>query len=213
MEEGDYVEGLSESRGVMNDDGDVKDPKVDDQEEEEDLLGAGRASFGDDLETLDRRRTEELKLIGKFDSSSINPRRECWFLVDTKWLERWAKFVRGEGPPPGRITNEALVQTDLKTPVEGLMSKVDYRGVNPIVWFLYNEIYGRDAAKEICRYVIDIYEEEVPNKYRPEICAGPRRKAQVEVQKMRWRVEPPEIKSEETQSLCLCISDKVRRCL
>lgn len=34
----------------------------------EDELGAGRASYGDDLDTLDRRRTEELKLIGEFDS-------------------------------------------------------------------------------------------------------------------------------------------------
>lgn len=35
---------------------------------DEDDLGAGRASYGDDLDTLDRRRTEELKLIGEFDS-------------------------------------------------------------------------------------------------------------------------------------------------
>lgn len=35
---------------------------------DEDALGAGRASYGDDLDTLDRRRTEELKLIGEYDS-------------------------------------------------------------------------------------------------------------------------------------------------
>lgn len=35
---------------------------------DEDALGAGRASYGDDLDTLDRRRTEELKLIGQYDS-------------------------------------------------------------------------------------------------------------------------------------------------
>lgn len=35
---------------------------------DDDDLGAGRASYGDDLETLDRRRTEELKLIGDYDS-------------------------------------------------------------------------------------------------------------------------------------------------
>lgn len=39
--------------------------------------------------------------------ANINPRRECWFIVDTKWLQSWAKFVRGEGPPPGRISNES----------------------------------------------------------------------------------------------------------
>lgn len=42
----------------------------------------------------------------KLKRANINPRRECWFIVDTKWLQSWAKFVRGEGPPPGRISNE-----------------------------------------------------------------------------------------------------------
>ncbi|CAN0187629.1 unnamed protein product, partial [Laminaria digitata] len=42
--------------------------------------------------------------------ATINPRRECWFIVDTKWLQCWAKFVRGEGPPPGRISNEGTVR-------------------------------------------------------------------------------------------------------
>ncbi|CAN0266700.1 unnamed protein product, partial [Phaeothamnion confervicola] len=116
-------------------------------------LGAGRASYAgaDDLDTLDRRRTEELRLISKFDTSSINPRRESWFLVDTKWLERWAKFVRGEGAPPGHISNTSLLEADLRTARPGLRAKVDYRGVNPVVWFLYVEMYGKDEAPEICR--------------------------------------------------------------
>ena len=37
-------------------------------EADEDELGAGRAAYGDDLETLDKRRSEELKLIGEYDS-------------------------------------------------------------------------------------------------------------------------------------------------
>lgn len=39
-----------------------------DAHEEEDGLGAGKASYGDDLDTVDKRRSEELKLIGQFDS-------------------------------------------------------------------------------------------------------------------------------------------------
>ena len=49
--------GIGSDAGL--DGGDVK---------EDDDLGAGRASYGDDLDTLDRRRTEELKLIGEYDS-------------------------------------------------------------------------------------------------------------------------------------------------
>lgn len=44
-----------------------------------------------------------------------------------------------------------LVQDDLKTPVDGLVSRVDYRGINPTVWFLYVEMYGKDSAHDICR--------------------------------------------------------------
>ncbi|CAM9577303.1 unnamed protein product [Ascophyllum nodosum] len=134
-------------------------------------------------------------------------------MVDTKWLQSWAKFVRGEGPPPGRISNEALVQDDLKTPVEGLVAKVDYRGVNPSVWFLYVEMYGKDSAQNLCRYVIDLYEAEVPHKYRKEIFEEPMRRAQVEVQKMRWRVEPDEVRLPERPKLCCCITESMIDCV
>lgn len=43
---------------------------------------------------------------------------------------------------------------DLKTPVDGLVSRVDYRGVNPAVWFLYLEMYGKDSAQDLCRRVV-----------------------------------------------------------
>lgn len=55
---------------------------------------------------------------------------------------------------PSTIELEAgLVKDDLKTPVEGLVSRVDYRGVNPAVWFLYLEMYGKDSAQDLCRRV------------------------------------------------------------
>ncbi|CAM9758731.1 unnamed protein product, partial [Chrysoparadoxa australica] len=131
------------------------------------------------------RRTEELNLISKFDSASINPRRQCWYLVETPWLEAWAKFVRGEGPPPGKINNSRLLESDLKTPKEGLRPKIDYRGVNPMVWHLYKEMYGTDAAPELCRYIVNIDEMPVPRKYMPEIAQAPKAKAKVEAQKLR----------------------------
>lgn len=51
-----------EANGIGSDAG------LDGGDVKEDDLGAGRASYGDDLDTLDRRRTEELKLIGEYDS-------------------------------------------------------------------------------------------------------------------------------------------------
>lgn len=52
-----------EANGIGSNEG-----REDDGDVNEDDLGAGRASYGDDLDTLDRRRTEELKLIGEYDS-------------------------------------------------------------------------------------------------------------------------------------------------
>lgn len=39
------------------------------------------------------------------------------------------------------------------------------------------------VSPSYCRYVIDLYEAEVPQKYMREICEGPMRRAQVEVRK------------------------------
>lgn len=141
---------------------------------------------------IERRRALELELIGRYDSSSINPRRECWFIVSTQWLEAWANFVRGEGERPGKIDNSNLMQDDCKTPKSGLKAKTDYRGVNPTVWYLYTNMYGKDdITAEICRYVCDIYEPEVPSKYKQEMIEAPARRAELEVQKLEWLVDPP----------------------
>lgn len=56
----------SEGDGGANDPG--AERRTDFVEADKDELGAGRASYGDDLDTLDRRRSEELKLIGEYDS-------------------------------------------------------------------------------------------------------------------------------------------------
>lgn len=60
------AKGERDPRGEAN--GIGSDAGLDDGGANEDELGAGRASYGDDLDTLDRRRTEELKLIGEYDS-------------------------------------------------------------------------------------------------------------------------------------------------
>lgn len=56
--------------------------------------------------------------------------------------------------PDKNVISSALVKDDLKTPVDGLVSRVDYRGVNPAVWFLYLEMYGKDSAHDLCRRVL-----------------------------------------------------------
>jgi hypothetical protein len=44
--------------------------------------------------------------------AKIDPRKECWFLLDTHWLNEWASFVEGrEGcGPPGPLSTRGLLQ-------------------------------------------------------------------------------------------------------
>jgi hypothetical protein len=37
---------------------------------------------------LELRRKEEKKAIGKYDTLKLK-RKQCWFLVDVNWLQKW----------------------------------------------------------------------------------------------------------------------------
>lgn len=69
------------------------------------------------------------------------------------------------------VNNSGLVESDLKTPVDGLVSRVDYRGVNPTVWFLYLEMYGKDSAQDLCRRVCFVNTEASAFIYRNVLAA------------------------------------------
>ena len=47
----------------------------------------------EDLELLYQRKKHEYELILKLDKAKINVRKECWYLVDSNWLNKWASFV------------------------------------------------------------------------------------------------------------------------
>lgn len=48
------------------------------------------------LRLLSIRKKQELKLVKKFDKSKINVSKECWFLIDSDWLNKWSSFVNGD---------------------------------------------------------------------------------------------------------------------
>jgi len=105
--------------------------------------------------------------------------------MDCKWLNAWSEFVQSSatkvsaenehtdeeisvedtGPdPPGPVSTKDLLGPDGKTPLAGLKSKIDYRGVLPVVYFIFLELYGKDSSPEICRYLVDIYKASVPDE-------------------------------------------------
>lgn len=48
------------------------------------------------LRLLAVRKKQELKLVKKFDKAKINVSKECWFLIDSDWLNKWSTFVNGD---------------------------------------------------------------------------------------------------------------------
>ncbi len=60
----------------------------------------------DQKKKLAKRRKLEYQLVRKYDRTDINPRDECYFLIDSKWLNDWAAFTQGvnDQDPPGTYT-------------------------------------------------------------------------------------------------------------
>ena len=124
---------------------------------------------------------------------------------NSKWLNEWSHFVQDPSylTAPGAVSSANLLKRPVanalqagswgkQSPLEGLQSIVDYRGVSPLVYFIFVgewrkkicvvapflvdayssvtvtviviiELYGRDGSSpDICRYAVDIYLPAVP---------------------------------------------------
>lgn len=90
----------------------------------------------DDIRRKKLRKQLEFDLILSLDKTEID-RKECWFLMDCDWLNKWSNFVQSEDEdtPPGAVSTLSLLDDD-KKPLQGLKSRIDYRGVTPIVYFV-----------------------------------------------------------------------------
>lgn len=114
----------------------------------------------DEMVRLRLRRKLELELVGKYDVVEINPRKECWFIIDSVWLNSWAEFVRApeddDCGPPGPMSTKNLLD-ESGSPIKGLVAKVDFRAVCPLIYFIFVNLYTKDKSPDICRYTPDIY--------------------------------------------------------
>lgn len=86
------------------------------------------------LRLLKIRMKQELKLVKKFDKSTINVSKECWFLIDSDWLNKWSAFVNGGDveDSPGVLSTKGIHRSWCHT-----MRHV-YRSIGIILFF---EIY------------------------------------------------------------------------
>ena len=63
------------------------DHDIDYSSDESDGGGDGVGKLTEEeVEILERRRIAELALVDRFDKTTIDPRKECWFLISSKWM-------------------------------------------------------------------------------------------------------------------------------
>ncbi|KAH9111986.1 hypothetical protein LEN26_013339, partial [Aphanomyces euteiches] len=138
----------------------------------------------------ERRRKEELFFVQQHEATSIS-RGQCWFMLDAQWMERWWKYATNDGPPPGPISNEGIVQEgwelrlhgdapgDADLPRENLQLSVDYHCVTPLVWCVLVELHGSSRMPPMARYTKDIYSTPLPAVAREKILKTPLMQADV----------------------------------
>ena len=81
-----------------------------------------------------------------------------YFILDTKWLNKWSAFVeQEEAPEPGPISTYELFQEDKKILLPYILPKMDYRAVCPMVYYVLKEFHGKDDSPEIARYECNIF--------------------------------------------------------
>lgn len=58
--------------------------------------------------------------------------------------------MKGDAEPPGKLSTADLLD-EKGQPLKGLEATRDYRGVVPIVYFVFRELYGKDNSPELMR--------------------------------------------------------------
>lgn len=124
------------------------------------------------LKQLQKRKKHELRLIKKYDLTKINPRKECWFLMDAKWLNKWSIFVHSSDlveEPPDLVSSKDLLD-EKGEPLKGLKAKIDYRGVSPMCYFIFIEVSAYTMNVNLCN--CQRADEKVCNKMNTALWSG-----------------------------------------
>ncbi|KAJ0393305.1 hypothetical protein P43SY_009659 [Pythium insidiosum] len=170
----------------------------------------------------EERRREERALVLKYDTRELK-RGEAWFIIESSWLDAWMAYILSEDDPdcpvvrPGPLTNYSLFDPKEYCLKKGLEATKHYRGVNPMVYSLYAELYGTAGAKPIARWTLDIYATPVMIDDVREMLRAPELKARVEVQELNDRYDvverPDRSRSEGFLYRCCCRCEYLIPCL
>mmetsp|Transcript_17162 Transcript_17162/g.22285 ORF Transcript_17162/g.22285 Transcript_17162/m.22285 type:complete len:291 (+) Transcript_17162:80-952(+) len=187
-------------------------------EEDEDSDEEAARLEADEAALIERRRRMELKLFERYDTTEINPRRQCWFLVSIAWLESWQRWLLEGKELPGAIDNKPLFKSVIDGElVENLEPKKHYRAVNPMTWFLMVELYGHDGTPAICRYIVDAYSAPLTGKHMERATRDPAFKARTLAIEIRGKLHPlnvyPDDEDDDDDIVCCCFTERRLDCL
>lgn len=173
--------------------------------EQAEPLDPEAAAIAEDKRLLQLRKEIELECVKTYDVSP-EANNDFWFMMDTKWLNRWADFVENEiSDEPGLISTYEMLDIDMK-PIEFLKPRIDYRGVCPMVYYILREFHGKDDSPELCRYTVDIHAVEVLEKDFLKVQVNVQKKATAEAKRLRqkWTKMPPPDVDDQRIDCCGC---------
>lgn len=135
---------------------------------------------------LEHRRLEEREFVKGRDTDST----DIWYIIDSEWLADWKRFVSKDGPLPGPIRNDRLVDSSGR-PKPQRMAVHHYRGVNRDVWRYFESRYR--GGPQIRRSTLDLYAE--PLEALPEASPLPARPADVRGRSGQDEINPGELET------------------
>ena len=108
---------------------------------------------------FERVQSEEEGAILSVLDNQVPIQDACYYIIDEKWLAKWRRFAMGRGPrrylPPGRVTNEWLVEQYTSPGRHLLRNAEHYRCVNYNVWAFYMMVHT--GGPTISRVDQDLY--------------------------------------------------------
>lgn len=149
----------------------------------------------DSAQFLRQRQEEEKNFIRRYDTPEAN----VWYLVDCQWLQAWKAFVTRDGPLPGPISNNQLVD-HAGHPRPNLKAAENYRGVNESIWTFWHARYGGGPIIRCGQ--LDIYAPSLELLPHPMPVAAPLSSpgaalAPVPAQRVSRRSDVPEVPAQE----------------
>lgn len=96
------------------------------------------------MDSYDLIREEEKKYIREVDrTKGVNK----WYLIPSKWLDKWHLFVVEKGELPGKINMEEFKKIRVANAVK------DFRGINEQVWRHFVGNYGLIGEEIVKPYI------------------------------------------------------------